>query len=514
MELRDYQRETIKKTYAAIKDGKSSIAVCLPTGAGKTRIAAEIIRHARSRGKTVLFVVHLKTLVNQAAKAFTDLGLNVGIIQAENTSYEDGLDDVIVASVHTLAKRKKPESHTIVIIDECHILYKEHKEMIKRWREIEKMELKTVKKLVFMGLSATPMREDLGLYFDELVHGPTVKELVDMGYLVPAIGYYPNEEKVQEIRSKLKTRNSVNGGKDFVESDLVKGFQTANVVGDIVSHWKQYGENRRTILFAITKANSIHISDCFAEEGISSAYIDDQTKAEERRKLFDDLKEGKIRVLCSVGVLSIGFDAPWVECIILARMTKSPSLHMQQIGRGLRTWEGKKDCIILDHTGNLCEHGMPEDFFVEFLGDQERNAQKRKGKQKRKLGPCKQCGFMQEIYSKTCPQCGVDRPIKMTSVNVIEGNLNKGGKKTAILRDSKSEYLQLLYYAREKGYKDGWAYMKFMERYDGRKPDWNWKYLEPRQTGMELIRWIRSRNIRYAKARDKERKNVHQAGST
>jgi superfamily II DNA or RNA helicase len=482
--LRPYQQDVRLSVFKEIRKGAKNIAVCMPTGAGKTRLAAQLIRDANSKGRKALFIVHLKTLVQQAASTFVGQGLNVGIMQADNTSYNEAFDDVIVASVQTLARRRVPDCFSLVVIDECHILYKKHIELMQKWNN-----------LIYIGLSATPLRRDLGKYFDTLVNGPSVKELTENGSLVPVILYHPQPDKVAEIRNSLSTTSSPHGGQDFKEAEMEKKMSTARIVGDIVKSWKELAENRRTIVFAINKANSRYICEMFQNEGIDAAYIEDKTPGEERAKMFHEFEHGKLRVMCSVGVLSIGFDAPWVGCIVLARCTKSEGYHMQQVGRGLRAHPGKENCIILDHTGNLIEHGRPEDFRVDELlsHDRERSSSKSK---KQKIVACKECGYVFESVTRSCPKCGVDRFGAGRALEVVDGELVLAGtvetpapQKT---RDQKKqEYLKLLWYAREYGYRDGWAFMKYRERNGGDKPAWAWKDCDPKAPpDSELLRWI------------------------
>ena len=311
------------------------------------------------------------------------------------------------------------------------------------------------------------------------------------------------------MRSKLRKSPSPHGGTDFKQKDMMEKMGTQKVVGDIVESWKSRGENRPTIVFAISKSNSRFICEMFAQEGIASAHIDDGTPEAERAEMFKDFESGKIKVVCSVGVLAIGFDAPWVSCVILARCTASESYHMQQVGRGLRAHPGKTDCIILDHTGNLIEHGMPEEYSVEALCANDR-AENTPRKRKKKIAACHGCGATMDATVRTCPECGADRFGRGKELKVIDGELVEAAeipeKERALsVGARRSIYLQLLWYARENGYKDGWAYMKYREFNDGMKPRWSWKELEPIMPGPKMTRWIKSQQIAWVKSRHNRR---------
>lgn len=479
-ELRDYQESAILDCRRALRSNKR-IVLALPTGAGKTTIASEIALMARARGKRCLFIVHLKTLVVQATAHFAACGLHVGVIQGENTAYSQ-LDDVIVASIHTLRNRKLPDWVDLVFIDECHILYQAHKGLMQRWSNVPTI-----------GLTATPLREDLGLYFQALVRGPTVRDLIDAGHLVPVRAFYPGAEHIETILSGCKVQASVYGGRDYNEKQLSQAMRP--LIGDVVRTWQEKADNRKTVLFAVTKADSRAYCETFEKAGVAADYIEDKTPQAERKRIFDDLRSGRLSVLCSVGVVAIGFDMPEVSCLILARPTLSPALNMQQVGRGLRTAPGKDHCLILDHAGNLIRHGLPQEFVVPDLQAEERNGKREKQEPPDLTLLCKGCGQQMEKDATQCPACGMDRPKRKRHYEVIDGELvehdadAEADNKPPIIR-KRDDYLGLLWYAREHNYKDGWAFIKFKTLYPGEKPIYSWKHIEPKPPSVSLYQWI------------------------
>jgi superfamily II DNA or RNA helicase len=140
------------------------------------------------------------------------------------------------------------------------------------------------------------------------------------------------------------------------------------LVADVVETWIKRGENRSTLCFAVDRAHAKNLQQQFESAGIRCGYIDAYTDSEERERIADLFHDGTYRVVCNVGCLTTGVD--WdVRCIILARPTKSEMLFTQIIGRGLRTADGKDDCLILDHSETHLRLGFVTDIHHESLDE-------------------------------------------------------------------------------------------------------------------------------------------------
>jgi DNA repair protein RadD len=354
-DLRPFQAQAIADLQAGFQAGHRRQILSLSTGAGKTVVAGHVALKARDRGHRALFIVDRIELVTQAARTFHGLGLSVGILRGEDTSYSES-DDIIVASIQTISRRQAPDWVKLVMIDECHILHRAHIKLMEDWNL-----------LPFIGLSATPLRPGLGKYFTNLVRGPSVRELIEQGFLVPTRGFAPGADAVAQALQGV-TVGSTTHGRDYREKDLSRVMNRKQLVGDIVTTWKERGDDRPTLVFAVDIAHSRSIADDFAAAGVSVAHLDGHTPDDERRRIIDDFRAGTIRVLTSVYVLGIGFDAPEASCLILARPTLSEMLHFQQLGRGIRTAPGKADCLVLDHASNTLKHGLPHHFEAAIPG--------------------------------------------------------------------------------------------------------------------------------------------------
>ena len=363
----------------------------------------------------------------------------------------------------------------------------------------------------FIGLSATPLRADLGLHFESVVRGPSTADLTEQGYLVPAKAYYPGAATMEALLADVK-RSSTPQGMDYDTREISRVMRDAKVVGGIVAKWKELASGRPTIAFAVDKAHSRDIVHEFESHGIPSAHIEDKTPDEERRRIFAAFNAGRVTVLSSVGVLSVGFDSPLASCGVLARPTLSLALHIQQTGRVLRPHEGKTDCLLLDHVGNVYRHGLPAEFEIPDTLATGRHKTGISRQRKPKKHVCEGCGYQMAEDCYVCPECGLERPKKTPRVEYVDGEMveygtegsGRCGAKRAAKTDPMDEYRQLKWYAREYGYKDGWVFFKWMERHPtAGKPPYHWRNIEPAPISQSLARWVRSRNIAFAKAREK-----------
>jgi superfamily II DNA or RNA helicase len=329
-QLRDYQQQALDELRRGIAAGHKTQVLMAPTGAGKTTIASAMKQGAMLKGKRAFFVVDSLELVEQAVARFEADGLEVGVIQGQHelTNYAK---PVQVCTIQTLRARWdricaafRPD---LLVIDECHVLHKDHVRIIEA----------CVKEGVpVIGLSATPFRKGMGLVFDRLVVTATLRSLTEQGYLVPALCYAPSVPDLTGVKS--------NGG-DWVEDALAEVMGDAKLIGDVVENWCRLAEGRQTIVFGCNVAHSRELARQFSLAGVRAAHVDGYTDIAERTQIIDAFRAGRIRVLCNVAVLTKGFDAPETACVVLARPTKSLMMHYQMMGRGLRTADGKKDCL-------------------------------------------------------------------------------------------------------------------------------------------------------------------------
>ena len=279
----------------------------------------------------MLFIVDRIELCGQAAETFNDMGLSVGILRGDATSYTQA-DEIIVASIQTIRSRSAPDWMDFAIIDECHILHSEHIRLMEAWSD-----------KAFIGLSATPLRKGLGKYFTHLVRGPSIRELTEPGFLVKVRAYAPQADAILSALDGVSC-GTTTAGFDYKDAELGAAMNRKELVGDIVKTWQEKGEDRPTLCFAVNIAHSKSIRDDFIAAGVNAAHLDAYTDPSARREIIAGFKAGEIKLLTSVNVLGTGFNVPDAACLILARPTLSEALHIQQCGRGIRTATGKTDC--------------------------------------------------------------------------------------------------------------------------------------------------------------------------
>jgi superfamily II DNA or RNA helicase len=275
------------------------------------------------------------------------------------------------------------------------------------------------------------------------------------------------------------------------------------LVGDLVSHWTKYGENRPTIVFATSIKHSKYICNIFNHNGIPAGHIDGEMPEIEREQVLQKLDNDEIKVLSNCMVLTEGWDQPKVSCVIIARPTKSYSMYLQMIGRTLRPYPNKEDTLIIDHSGCVYEHGFPEDVPQWTLKSTSKKEKEKITKEKVEKQPltCTQCHAVYKPVrdDASCPQCSHVPTKKERQVLIQEGRLVEMPKMKPNSKDKENFYAQLVFYAKQKGYKEGWASWTFKRKY-GHFP--HSKKVFPVSTGKDVIKFIQHCNIRMAKSKN------------
>jgi superfamily II DNA or RNA helicase len=402
MELRPYQSNAVEQARENGRAGLLRQIIYSPTGSGKTEIAISLIRSANSKGRRVAFVANRIGLVEQAARRLRQSGLSVGVLQGDNTHRLDA--PVLVCSIHTVARRGLPVDIDVIVIDEAHGVAgsSHYRELLFRYNA-----------LPVIGLSATPFAKGLGKHYDELggplferiVQAASIRDLIDLGFLVDCDIYAPSEPDLSGV---ALVRNAF-GEQDYNERQLAAAVDKPSLVGDIVTHWKRLGGDLPTVCFATGIAHSKHIASEFNAAGIPAEHIDCYTDEEERRGILERVTSGQTRVISNVGILTEGWDMPACGVMILARPTRSLTRWIQMAGRVLRPYPGKERAIILDHSGSAAHLGYPTDDLSLELDDGT---------------PKKASGTRQkdEPKPKKCPSCSYVKPAHTLAADVQAAN--------------------------------------------------------------------------------------------
>jgi superfamily II DNA or RNA helicase len=343
----------------------------------------------------------------------------------------------------------------------------------------------------FVGLSATPWTRGLGKYFDKLIIASTTEELIKAGHLSKFRVFAPSSPDLTKVRT-------VAG--DYHDGDLSEAMDKSALIADVVDTWIIRGKGRPTLCFAVDRAHAKHLQQKFISSGVTAEYIDAYTDALERAAIAKRFHAGEVEIVCNVGCLTTGID--WdVRCIIMARPTKSEMLFVQMIGRGLRTADGKDDCLVLDHSDSHLRLGFVTDIHHEKLDD-GRERQKAEPKNVEALPKkCPKCTFLKPPKMLICPACGF-KPEPKCKVESKDGELvefaARGVRKPTKSADRIGFYRELKYFANARGYKSGWAAHKYKDRFG----DWpkgldHWPPIPP---SPETLGWIRSQQIAFAKS--------------
>jgi DNA repair protein RadD len=496
-ELRPYQTKAVDEIELAIAAGEAPL-YCLPTGGGKTVIADKIAANAVARTKRVLILTHRREILRQTSLKLSGGDFEHGLIQAGLNLDLDA--PVQIASIATLWARcmrtnKIPlPAADLILIDEAHHI------AAQTWRKI----IEAYPNARRIGLTATPCRSDgrgLGNFFTKIIEGPQIPELIEQKFLVPTIYYAP----VNPDLSGVQTRQG-----DYVVSQLADRMNRTDLIGDIVSNWHKHGEHRRTLVFCVDVAHSVHVKDEFLKSGVRAEHIDGSTPKPDRDAALARLKSGETEVIANCMVLTEGFDEPSIGCIVLARPTKQIGLFRQMAGRGLRPAPGKSNLVLIDHSGAVFKHGLLEDK-IEWTLHQDKRASN-PTHAKRDLGTigrlveCSQCGAMRTTGEK-CPHCGFLPQRKPDAIVFRDGELARLNKQTRAA-DSMVDpnarvrwHSMLTWIAAERGYKPGWTAHKFKEKF-GEWPPFGARPA-PIEPTPEVLSWVRSRNIAWAKARER-----------
>lgn len=376
MKLRPYQAKLIYDIKVELSKGSKSILAVLSCGGGKSIIQAMIAKGATDKGNRVLFLVHRKELCQQIRDTFRACKVDMNLCSVE----------MVQTVSRKVTKISKPK---LIITDEAHHCYSaSYLKIYDYFYDV-----------IRLGFTATPIRMGdggLGKVFDVMVQSVTTKWLIENGFLSP-YEYYSvkliNTEDVHVKRGDFDTREVA----ELVEQNFV--------YGETLKNYEKLAKGKKTIIYCATIEQSKETIKKFQDSGYKAAHIDGTTPQGQRTRLVEQFRENQINILSNVDLFGEGFDIPDCECVILLRPTKSLTLFIQQSMRSMRYKQGKT-AIIIDHVGNVYEHGLP---------DQEREwtlkAKQQKEKETIKIKECDNCYKVIPRADKVCKHCGYLFPV-------------------------------------------------------------------------------------------------------
>ncbi|EMS24929.1 UvrABC complex, subunit B [Rhodotorula toruloides NP11] len=392
--LRPYQQECVNSVLDELKKGEySRLGVSSPTGSGKTAMFTNLISlippriHpvTGERADQVLVIVNSIQLATQTGEAIRRAYPDLVVDVEQGDSRGSGLGHVTVATFQTLARddcarleKFIPERHKAVIIDEAHhaaspsyieILSRFDSEIEKRFEgEVSgtdpdplplKLDSLGRARVPLIAFTATWGRSDgiaLGKVFEKIVwHGEWLdmirgKWLSQLQFTTIRLGDRLNLDEVDVSRQTG----------DFVPSSLANAMDKSEFNNFAIDAWFEKAQDRRsTLIFAASVPHSVNLANAFRERGIDARFVSMATKQADRAELYRAFRAGEYPVLINYGILTEGADFPEIDCVLLARPTKSQNLFLQMIGRGLRLspHTDKKDCLIIDLLGSAERSG-------------------------------------------------------------------------------------------------------------------------------------------------------------
>jgi DNA repair protein RadD len=492
-ELRPYQTDAMARLGDAWRNGFRAPVLVAPTGSGKTVIAAEIIRRCADHGWRVLFLAPRRELIDQAYGKLTATGLAVNVVMAEDLR-RDPFARITLASVDTLYSRRTPSGEyqildpALIVVDECHLFVTALRAtLLGHWPKAR-----------LLGLTATPARKDgraLGLIFDKLLEVSTVAELTADGFLVPGRYFSLGDPDLSRVR--------ITAG-DYNQKDLADVMGGPQIVGDVVGTWLARAGNRRTVVFAVNIGHSAALANEYKAHGVAAEHIDANTPTDERTSIFERFRSGETQVLTNCTLASYGFDLPELDCVVLARPTKSLVLYLQMLGRGLRPSPGKTHCTILDHAGVVRRFGFADELRTWSLNgrvtDWRDNVQ-RTGRDTPRTSKLRDCPVCQAIFTGgQCPACDWFHKPKGVQIETLDGELIEIDGIRETERERLKFYLQLRGEFEKRGKKPGAAVYSYREKFREWPPQ-AWNEYPVMVPGPEVTRWVKSRLIAFAKGR-------------
>lgn len=497
--LREYQSNAIQALRVSLVRGHRRPVLVMPTGSGKSVVAAEMARMATAKRNRVLILAPRRELVFQLGDKIEQCGLLPGYIMAGE--HRSLMADVQIASFDTLHARcmrgdmPLPKAD-MLLIDEAHTtITRTRKDIIEAYGNIP-----------VVSFTATPARGDgrgLGEIYDDLVLGPTIPELIAQDHLVPCRYYAPTKPDLERIK--------LDKDGDYQQKQLGKRMNTPQLIGDVVDNWLKHAHGKTTLVYCVDRAHSRAMRDAFARIGVQAEHLDGETDADERRDIIERVRSGETTVVCNVFVLTYGTDIPGVECVVLDRPTKNITLFLQMIGRGMRPADGKAECTVIDHAGAVAENGFADEYIPWSLDSEtkvkDRQKQAKQEQQEPKEIECADCHFVFKAR-RDCPNCGnsviqPSDPIPHHEAELVEASRDgKKANRKDTWEQKRTFYAQVKGYVQSMGKKPGYAAHLYRRRYTVWPNDQRVKSVQPMPCGTEVSRWITHTQIRYAKRQE------------
>lgn len=486
LELRDHQLDVVQRLREGFAAGHQCQLMYAPTGFGKTEAAIHIMQQTAEKYNRSSFVVDRIVLAEQTSLRLGKYDIDHGVMQSGHWRWKPA-QRIQVCSAQTLEKRKSFPDTTLMMIDEAHI---QRASLVKYIRENPQVKV--------IGLTATPFTKGLGQIYTNVVGGLPTSKLVEQGWLAPLKVFIAKEINMDGAKKVAGEWSSAETTKRGME-----------ITGDVVSEWVKktheiYGGPRKTIVFCSGVNHGRDLELQFKAAGHNFVSISYKEDDDFKRITIEEFAKpnSEIMGLIATDILTRGFDVSDVMIGVSARpFSKSFSSHVQQLGRVMRPHPGKEFGLWLDHSGNYLRFADDWDELyangVTELDDEGEKAKKEPTEKKKKDAKCQKCGALWVWPGDKCGNCGHIQTRPSMIVTVPGEMMEYSGSKVPS-GEKQEVYSQLLHYARTRGFRDGWAAHQYKTKFGV----WPRNLAEVPQTPTpQILSWIRSRQIAYAKSR-------------
>ena len=370
IELRQNQIEPVRKAIDFFQQDKPKPSlIVLPTAWGKSILTAFVAKECNDKlivlqpSKELLEQNYLKycTLCN-------DFGSEAGIYSASFGRKEImPITYATIGSIKNIGAKFRELGFTKMLIDEAHLYPREADSMLGRFLSDSGI-------THVLGITATPVklqtnfsregdtfsklvmltsRSKKGNFFKDIIHVGQVSEMVQLGYWSKL--FY----ETAQFDDSLLVFNSSKS--EYTEDSVQRAYDANGGNGGIIQALDSHPERKHILAFA----PSVEDAKSLSRQYPNSAVIYGDMDKRERADIISRFRQGKIRVIFNVRVLSTGFDYTGIDCIVLGISTASIALYYQVVGRGTRIDPNKKDCLIIDLGGNVERFGKVEDLTFE-----------------------------------------------------------------------------------------------------------------------------------------------------